>query len=225
MRRPRTVPGVLGVAIVDDDPWVRTDRAAALTGSGRVRVVFVGDHTAALDREGWDDVDILVVDAHDPSADFDQFIGVRVVERIRRERTADQLRVLVLTGHVANDMLRIRMAEAGADLLHPHADVRTVEDLLAAIEACRATPAPGPPGDSPVNDAVRWAETHLGAESLDLERSQKALPVSRRRLITARQRIGTLGRVPARPERRLPEWREVARFLQRARGADRRLRD
>ncbi len=217
---------MLQVAVVDDDPWVRTGRAAALGGTGRVRVTFVGDHATALAREGWEDVDVLVVDAHDPQAEFDQFVGVRVVEQVRRSRSQAQLRVLVLTGHAANDLLRIRMAEAGADVLHPHADVRTVDDLLVAIESARSAPAPvPPPAETPVNDAVRWAEANLGADSLDLERSQKALPVSRRRLITARQRIGTLGGVPARPERRLPEWREVARFLQRARGADRRQRD
>lgn len=221
------------VAIVDDDLWVRTGRVAALNGLEDVSVVFDGDHRQALSRERWDDVDVVVVDAHDGGAGFDQFIGVRVVERVRRERTREQLRVVVLTGHAQNDLLRVRMAEAGGDVLYPHAAVCTVDDLLGVIDG--SSPAPGD-GEvagigleasegAAVNDAVRWAEEHLGEAALDPV-SQKALPVSRRRLITARQRIGSLAPSSAPSgsavERRLPAWRDVVAFLQRARGADRR---
>jgi DNA-binding NarL/FixJ family response regulator len=214
------------VAIVDDDPWVRSGRAAALADRPGIDVVAVLTHQEASGRPAWDDVDVLLVDAHDPTAGFDRFAGVAVVEHARRLRSADELRIVVLTGHAGNDLLRIRMAEAGADALHAHAAVATVDDLVGVLTA--AAPLPRPSGTS-VNDAVRWAQDNLGADTLDVEAAQKALPVSRRRLITARRHIGDLVDLPpprsASQDRRLPDWRDVARFLQRARGAERRRGD
>lgn len=221
------------VAIVDDDLWVREGRAAALGGAGH-DVVFHGDHPAALARTGWDDVDVVLVDAHDPRADFDRYQGVRVVESIRRAG-GERPRVVVLTGHADNDLLRIRMAEAGADHLHAHDDVRTVADLVAVVDGRAAGEAldagterlrAGLAPTAQVNEVVDWADAHLGEDAIVPGRSQKSLPVSRRRLITARSHLArTTGLGPAggsAATRRLPAWQEVAEFLQRARGAERR---
>jgi DNA-binding NarL/FixJ family response regulator len=219
------------VGIVDDDPWVREGRAVALDRTGCVTMVACVDHRGALARARWDDVDVLLVDAHDPTAGFDQFAGVRVVERVRRERSPAETRIVVLSGHAFNDLLRIRMAEAGADALYPHAEVQTVEALLGVIHGTTPTGEAGSEAarrrvglaaDARLNDAVSWAEDHLGAEALNAQ-PQKNLEVTRRRLITARSRIaGMVGMAPSADGRRTPEWKEIVRFLQRARGAERR---
>ena len=224
-------PPVLRVAIVDDDPWVREGRASALARTGEVEVVECTDHGGALRRPGWHDIDVLLLDAHDANAGFDRFAGVRVVELVRRDGTPDHPRIVVLTGHALNDLLRIRMAEAGADALYPHSTVRTVEALLAVVRG--ELPLPTPSADEArrraglapharVNDAVEWAERNLGAEALT-EQPQKNLDVSRRRVITARSRVsGMAGMSPSGGSRRLPEWKAIVSFLQRARGAERR---
>ncbi|MGH2685580.1 MAG: response regulator [Actinomycetota bacterium] len=220
---------MLRVAIVDDDPWVREGRAAALQRSG-VEVVHLSDHIEALSRDGWDDVDVLLVDAHNSGAEFDRFQGVRVVEKVRSQRPKGELRIVVLTGHAFNDLLRIRMAEAGADVMFAHDAVRSADDLMAVVDGTgwaaaevddgarsRVGVAPG----GHVNRAVAWAEQHLGEAALEPGRSQKSLDLTRRRLITARRRVSDLTGM-AGGSRSILEWREVAAFLQRARGAERR---
>jgi len=221
------------VAIVDDDRWVRSGRSAALAATGQVDVVFEGDHSAALARPAWDDVDVLLVDAHDQDADFDHYRGVQVVERVRAARRRDEVRIVVLTGHGANDLLRIRMAEAEADHLYAHAQVRTVEALLAVVEGT-ASPActdpaaarlrAGLPSTARVNEAMAWAGRHLDAATVDPAVPQKNLPISRRRLITARRRIADATGLSVPPtastDHPLPTWRDVAALIQRARGAD-----
>jgi len=226
--------GAIRVAIVDDDAWVRAGRGAAIDANEAVELVFSGDHGEAVQRETWDDVDVLLVDAHDPDAPFDHYAGVEVVERVRRRRPPDQLRIVVLTGHGANDLLRIRMAEAGADQLYAHRQVRTVEDLLAVtLGTAPAEPTDGNdararaglPASARINEAVAWASTHLDAESVNPGTPQKNLRVSRRRIITARHRIadstGLSSPPTASSDRPIPTWREVAALLHRARGAER----
>ena len=222
---------MLRVGVVDDDPWVREGRAAALGRAGEVAVVLCADHAEALARGGWDDVDVLLLDAHDPTAGFDQFAGVRVVESVRRTRTATQTRIVVLTGHAFNDLLRVRMAEAGADALYAHSDVRTAEALLAVVQGTLDVDATSPQEarrraglrqGARLNDAVSWAEDHLGADAL-ADQPQKNLELSRRRVITARARIADMVGMPTGADgRKTPEWKEIVRFLQRARGAERR---
>lgn len=227
---------VVRVAIVDDDFWVREGRAAALGRVQGIEVGFVGDHCQALDLPTWDDVEVVLVDAHDPEAKFDRYQGVAVVARIRAVRVAASgPRVVVITGHGDNDLLRIRMAEAGADELHSHDDVRTVQDLVSLVEGADSRARLDGPADRAkaglapnalINEAVSWADDHLGAEAIEPGRSQKSLPVSRRRLITARSHLSrSVGLGPpsgSAASRRLPAWQEVADFLQRARGAERR---
>ncbi len=219
------------VAIVDDDLWVREGRASALARAAGISVVFTGDHVEALDRPTWEDIEVVLVDAHDPGADFDRYRGVMVVAKIR-QGPAPGPRVVVLTGHSKNDLLRIRMAEAGADEMHAHDDVRTVADLVALAEG-RAAPATldgatarakaGLAPGARLNEAVSWADDNLGEDAIAPGQSQKSLPVSRRRLITARSHLArATGLGPqngSAANRRLPAWQEVAEFLQRARGA------
>jgi DNA-binding NarL/FixJ family response regulator len=224
----------LRVAIVDDDVWVRAGRAAALRASEGVDLVFDGDHDLAGRRTSWDDVDLLLVDAHDPDAIFDHYVGVRVVQEVRRDHGPDRIRIVVLTGHGGNDLLRIRMAEAGADELYAHRQVRTVDELLAVVFGTTELSATvdadarqrtGLPRSARVNEAIEWAGAHLDAASLDPSTPQKNLNVSRRRIITARRRIaGAVGLTKppvATQDHPLPTWHEVASLVDRARGAER----
>lgn len=214
------------VAIVDDDLWVREGRAGALRDRGHP-VVWVSSHVDALERERWDDVEVLLVDAHDPDAGFDRFVGVSVVERVRA-RGGDRTRVVVLTGHLLNDLLRIRMADAGADELYHHGAVRSPDDLVALVSGplpIEPTPPPASRPGSDLTGAVRWAERELGEEALRSDLSQKALPVSRRHLITARQKLGRMTGLSATGDRSAPEWRRVLDLIDRARGAERRSGD
>lgn len=113
------------VAVIDDDLWVRTGRATALTGAG-LRVVAACDHAAALalGPDVWDQVDVALVDAWDGREAWDRFPGVAVVEAIRRRRTPAETLIVVISGHVVSDVLRLRMAEAGADFFYGHEEVR-----------------------------------------------------------------------------------------------------
>ena len=132
-------PHRLRVAVVDDDRWLREQRAAALCRTGRIDVVLVGDHADALARSRWDDVDVLVVDGDDGTAGAGragELAGVRVVERVRRERSPDQTGVAVLTG-LPHDAVRVRMAAAGADIMYRHAQVCTAEALVSVVEGAQ----------------------------------------------------------------------------------------
>ena len=221
------------VAIVDDDEWVRRGRQAALVEHG-IPVAVSADPDGALElpAEVWSEVDLVLVDAKDERADFDLYVGVRVVEHLR-SAGPDDLDIVVITGHVLDDVLRLRMAEAGADFLYGHSDVRTPDDLAAVVrEPGRGTSAPPPDprvleeaGLGPTarpNEAMRYLdETGLAAavEGASGGESQKALPTGRRGIINARQRLGgLLGTTPTDPRATTPEWRRVVEVIDRIRG-------
>lgn len=221
------------VAVVDDDGWIRAGRQAVLDAAEGLTVVWVGDHQAGLEAP-WGDVDVALIDAHDPDAGFDRFAGVAVAAAAR-SASAD-LRIVVLSGHTHNDLLRIRMAEAGADEFHAHRDVATPEALLDLVRVApvrtRATAgadgAHQRVGLSPtgrLNEAVIWAGQHLGEEALAAD-TQAETGASRRRLITARTKLSTLAGLDAREtsgaRRTLPAWRDVTELIDRARGRERR---
>jgi CheY-like chemotaxis protein len=225
---------VVRVLVVDDDPWLRAGRRAVLEAADGVIVVDVVDHATAVVRAGWDDVDVVLVDAHDPHAEFDHFAGVDVAARARA--ASSSIRIVVLSGHAFNDVLRLRMAEAGADEFHAHRDVDTADELVRIVTTPQAI-GPGPAettgaararlGMAPtgsVNDGVRWAGEHLGAAAVDP--SAAASGLSRRRTITARSKLAELMGLEATPSsaarRTTPSWRDITGFLDRARGRERR---
>lgn len=224
----------LRVAIVDDDPWIRAGREAVLDAAEGVEVVWAGDHRAGLDAS-WCEVDVALLDAHDVDAGFDRFAGVAVAAVARR--AAPELRIVVLSGHSHNDLLRIRMAEAGADEFHAHRDVASPAALLALVRARQDTSSTvaevagarrrvGLSSTGRLNEAVGWAEEHLGESALSAA-THAETGISRRRLITARGRLSTLAGLDARvttaARRTLPGWREVADLIDRARGRERRV--
>jgi CheY-like chemotaxis protein len=221
------------VAIIDDDGWVRRGRVAALGDEG-VEVVLSLEHRDALEADdaSWEGVEVALVDAKDKRADFDLYVGVKVVEHLRRVGPRD-LTIVVVTGHVLDDVLRLRMAEAGADWLYGHADVRTPEDLVAIVrdpgQGAVAPPADpealreaGLSPDARPNAALSYLDERGLAEAVagaSQGESQKALPVGRRRLIAARERLASLlGTTPTDPRAATPEWRRLVTVIDRVRG-------
>jgi DNA-binding NarL/FixJ family response regulator len=223
------MPPVKSVLIVDDDIWVREGRVRAFESQDDWRVAAALDHAGAIAHDQWTDVDLVLVDAYNPDGAFDHFAGVAVVEHIRRHRPGG-VRVVVLSGHADNDLLRIRLAEAGANELFAHSSVTTFDELISLAnelvsEPLRLTAELKRAGLSPrarVNDALAWAEHKLGDDALREGESQKTLAIGRRPLITARERIGSLAGLTGRTGSSTPEWRQVVEFLNRARGRERR---
>ena len=212
------------VAIVDDDVWMRTGRATALGAFDDITVLHALDPQSAVSNAALVAVaDVVLVDAHDPDAGFDRFNGVEVVRCVRAARSGRFPVIVVLTGHAGNELLRRRMAEAGADFLYAHREVQSAERLAMTIRAAAATEV----GErlvaeltNSVNEVVEWAERNLGGGAL-VEESQKSLPVSRRQIISARQRVASAMGLDGDAA---PSWRTAASFLNRARGKDGRKR-
>jgi DNA-binding NarL/FixJ family response regulator len=222
------------VAIVDDDLWIRNGRAQALATVDAIDVVATLDHAQAIDAAGlWESVDVALVDAWDHRAGFDRFPGVAVVETIRRARTPAETTIIVITGHVVNDMLRLRMAEAGADYFYGHDDVGGVAELVAVVTEPGSDHRPEVPAEtmrglgvlpgSRPNAALAWIRDE-GFDAAFSGESQKALPVSRRAIMRIRREISAIARV-AEPQptggthdARWPDWQHVVRFVNRVRG-------
>ena len=144
------------------------------------------------------------------------------------------MRIVVVTGHVLNDLLRLRLVDAGADELYAHADVRTSDALVEVMRspvAERAAPpsaadlaAAGVSSSARPSDALRWVAANGMEGAFVAAIPQKALPASRRRLITARRRVSELMGLSGRRGRDGAEWREVVRVVNQARGEERRQR-
>ena len=225
------------IVVVDDDVWVRRGRAASLAEVPGLAVTAVLSHAEALDFDQWDEADIALVDAWDERAGFDRFPGVRVVEAIRARRSPAETLVVVISGHVFDEMLRLRMAEAGADFFYGHADVRDLDALTEVLirpdTARRVTPGDaqelqevGLTTASRPNAALRQVTQAGLSEAFAPGESQKALPISRRGIINARRRLADAARLapgsrPASGEQVAPEWRAIVRFVNWARGAER----
>ncbi len=209
------------VVIVDDDVWIRRGRAQALGEAPGIEVVAALSHQEALERsELWSTADVVLVDAWDPRAGFDRFPGVGVTRAIRDQRTGDGPRVAVVTGHLVNDVLRLRMAEAGADFFYSHEEVADPERLVAAVAAA-ATAEPVPSTSTSRNAAIEpaldWIRIH-GLEPAFTPAPQKAIPFSRRTIAHIRREVGQRAGLAARGD--LARWRVVVDFINRARGAE-----
>jgi DNA-binding NarL/FixJ family response regulator len=225
------------IVIVDDDVWVRRGRTASLSEVPGFDVVASLSHPDAVEYPSWDGVDVAIVDAWDEREEFDRFPGVRVVEVIREHRDRSQTLVIIISGHVVDDVLRLRMAEAGADFFYSHSDVRDLRSLVDVIRepdiARRVTP--GDPGrlavlgltpDSRPNATLREITESQMEQAFTPGAPQKSLPLSRRGIINARKRLAALARLS--PDRQpghtrslnAPEWRAIVRFVNRARGVD-----
>lgn len=233
---------MIHVAIVDDDEWVRRGRVAALGETDDIVPVIGVDHRSAMamSLDEWAGIDKVLIDAYFDEADFDHFAGVGVAERIRSVELSPQPTLIVVTGHVLNDVLRLRLAQAGADYLFSHYQVRTVEQLAAAVRdpgafAIDLVPHPdglgrlGLSADSRPNDALRWVEReglHQLFREAESGESQKTYSIGRRRISAIRHRLADVGGVArtAKGQRtRIPEWAQVVDLVANLRGSGRKL--
>ncbi len=223
------------VVIVDDDAWMRRGRAAWLAEAPEVEVLATLTHEEALAYDHWESCDVALVDAWDEQERFDRFPGVGVVEHIRARRRPEETTVVVLSGHVFDDVLRLRMAEAGADYFCGTNEICDLDDLVELISrpSERHRSAPGDPGrlaelglteSSRPNAALRDI-TERGLEGVFEAEGRPGEPgLSRRKTITLRRRLAALAGLapppPRRPSQTVPEWRAVVRVVNRARGAE-----
>jgi hypothetical protein len=168
---------------------------------------------------------VAIVDAWDPRAGFDRFPRVGVVRAIRRHRRNPPPTIIVVTGCVVNEMLRARMAEAGADFLYSHEDVSDLDRLSAIVldsaSGRRGTMARTDAAPPHADAALDWIRAHAMEPAFSGE-SQKALPFSRRTLGHVRREVWT--RAGLGVGSTLPRWRKVADFVNRARGPTSRCR-
>ncbi len=223
------------VVVVDDDTWIRMGRAQGLAEYADIEVVASLAHDDAL-AWPWDDIDVAVVDAHDSSQEWDRYPGVRVVEAIRRTRSSEATTVIVTSGRMFDPMLRLRMAEAGADYFYAHLDAPDPESLSELIRHPDGSHAAAP-GDgheladmglrtwSRPNEALRWVEESGAAAHFTEAGTQKAARASRRALIKTRDEVARLARIDPSlgdPERRPGDvtWRDVVKFINRTLGRD-----
>jgi DNA-binding NarL/FixJ family response regulator len=143
------------VAIIDDDDIQLRGMSEYLADRPEIEVVgMLNHHEAMLWDAQWDDVDIALVDAADPTQVADQFPGVEVADRIRRRRSSQQTKVIVVTGHFFDDAVRRRMREAGADYFYHRPELHKKDALYEAVlnpEAARA----GVPADRDPDSAIR----------------------------------------------------------------------
>jgi len=229
--------------VVDDDDINRHGMAGLLASDERVHVAAALSHDEAMAWAGdWSLVDAALVDAADDRVATDQFPGVHVVERLRRE-AGRRLTVVVVTGHFFDDAIRRRMWEAGADFFYHRSELADRRVLLRVVlepEACRRVPAPhdaealirfGVTEATRVNRAVAHAADRDVARTL----AERGDPRSRRWLRLRRDfnreaRLTPMtaeGNLPDRNQD-LPALPQIARFLAwatRVKGAPGQRRD
>lgn len=223
------------VAIIDDDLWIRTGRRTALSQFPDIEVVAAVEPDTAMSLD-WNEVDVAVVDAHDPSQPWDRYPGVRVVEAIRKTRKSSETTIIVISGRLLEPMLRLRMAEAGADYFYAHIDVPTPESLARIIQHPSPSSLASPPDDrllaeiglrswSRPNEALRWLEVSGNERFFRGTGTQKTAGGSRRVLDRVRDQVSRVAHLdPALgdPEKRPGDvsWRDVVKFVHRAIGRD-----
>lgn len=226
------------VAIVDDDYWALEGQRARLADVPGIDVARTATHTDAAGWvTEWDDIDAAIIDAFDATETFDRFPGVGVVESVRRRRTPTETTVIVISGHMNNQLLKQRLFEAGADYFYHRIDIQTLDSLVAAI----TTPAPAQraaathpsalkayglrPGSRP-NAAIAAVKTAKLEQALDAEVPQKGTAAGRRAFINLRANVARHARLEgdqhtaSAADRQTPTWRETKRFLNKALGRD-----
>jgi CheY-like chemotaxis protein len=231
--RPDRIPlaggdGRARVIVVDDDDINRHGMAGLLASDDRLHVAAALSHDEAMAWAGdWSLVDVALVDAADDRVAGDQFPGVHVVERMRRDASR-RLTIVVVTGHFFDDAIRRRMWEAGADFFYHRSELADRRVLLRVVlepEACRRVPAPHDPDAQArlgVTETTRVNRAVAHAVDRDVARTlaERGDPRSRRWLRLRRDfnreaRLTPLtagGHLPDRNQD-LPALPQIARFL------------
>ncbi|MCL4413548.1 MAG: hypothetical protein M1522_02175 [Actinobacteria bacterium] len=223
------------VVVVDNSHIGRRGTAELLADHPEIEIAAALDHDEALVRDSWDDVDAVIVDGADEGREDDHFPGVAVVEAIRRKRSPQETRIVVVTARYLHPGLRRRMREAQADRFYNRFELEVdTEALVRAVLGTdaedRGSLAPlagedealrelGVARGSRVNDAVAFARD----SRLDALFSGRAGSIGRRSLITLRRRFNKVARLTPinktngnMPDRNqdLPSQGQIERFLE-----------
>lgn len=210
--------------IVDDDDISRHGLAAILSAAADLDVIAVLDHVRALAWDGWQQADVVLVDAADERRADDQFPGVAVVQAIRA--SGARATVIVLTGHFFDGAIRRRMKEAKADYFYHRSELADAAVLLAVVrDPARRVPEPLDPEEAikhgvSAGSRVNAAVAHALAENLPDRLAERSNPRSRvwerlRREFNRHARLAAMtsdGRTPDR-DQDVPSLPQIARFL------------
>lgn len=225
------------VVVVDDHELRRRGFTDTLLECPAVEVVASLSHRDASSLAvEWDTIDVVVVDAADPSRDDDQFPGVQTVRDVRGRQRLRRATVIVVTGHFLHDGLRRRMQEAGADFFYYGEELRTKERLLQvvlhpereragvpSVRAPHALAAVGVTRQARVNAALDYIAKQRLVHELRGSADSRTDPRSRRwrRIREGVSRAGHLvpvnidGIPPRRDQQSVPSISQLQRFFQR----------
>jgi CheY-like chemotaxis protein len=188
---------VLQIAVIDDQSSQREGRVSWLRDvPDCVATGLTFEQAMAAD---WQAVDIAILDGHDrrsinrraeaaaaagiePIAPYDNFVGVRVAERIRQTRSPEQTRIILVSAHARDSGLRARrIAQAGVDFVFEHYEVDADQETFvrAVLHPESFSPHPdtfdwqalGYSGEPDVAAAIKtWEASAAGPMLLDDER-------------------------------------------------------
>lgn len=223
------------VVVLDDDDLVRRGLASVFAEADGFSVRAAAPLVEALVwSDEWDGVEVVVLDAYDAGEPFDRFSGVRLVQRLRQhagERGARPT-VVVVSGCATNPFLRLRMAQAGADLLLSKAEVDAAVLLRAASGARTGAPVCSShrlPRASGLNDLLDDLRRRDLGDAFRPGLTQDATGLSRRQVMALRREVQARGGLEPDPTLRgggpgvrgaVPTWRAVVDYVNRARGAE-----
>lgn len=180
-------------------------------------------------------IDVLVVDLRDRASTFDRYRGVGLIEQVRRAdaRAGGRRLVLALTSDRDLDLLAVRVAEAGADVLWRWDDIGT-DQLVAAVRdqapvphlderALKVRAGIDPCGQ--VNAFVAELVRQDLVRAFRPGTTQRGSGLPRRRSMAVRRLAGEVAGLRTNATvgstaLETPSWREVRRFVQRAVGLD-----
>ena len=213
------------VVVVDDDDVSRRGLASILTDHPDIEVVDTLTHDTAAVRDGWDDVDVAIIDAADERRAEDHFPGVAVVEAIRRQEASRKILVIVITGHFFDDAVRRRMREANADFFYHRSEIQTASALYDAVlhpeRFRKGVPGPEDPeatfrhgviDSTRVNEAVEFLQREGDGPAEASSRSRRWLAYRRSFNDAARLNpVNADGTIPDR-EQRDPSLPQIQRF-------------
>jgi CheY-like chemotaxis protein len=220
------------VLVVDDDPWTRAGLVARLEHYPEL-LLEARTIDDAL-RRGADarQPDAIIVDVVSKGDAVDRFRGVRVIERICGAMAQHPVLVVAVGPAQADELLSVRVAEAGGGPLHAWEDIdehvlrRAVasgrpQNLIRDLSEIRTRAGLAEKGEVNTFLAVLERNGEMPAFAPGVTQRSSGLP-RRRSMAIRRMAVDVAGLRPvARPpsvDAVSPSWREVRSFVNRARG-------
>lgn len=121
------------IVVIDADEIARTGFQVLLERHTCTGEIVALGHDQALARTDWDQVHVVVIDPVDIRRPGDQVPGAAVVEHIRSCSRPDRPRIVVISSHQPDDVVRLRLREAGADAYFHRSQVREADRLFDAV--------------------------------------------------------------------------------------------